>query len=524
MQNAVISGILFSGTKPCQFYRNGMIVMLSKEWAALKNGSDIRGVGSEGIPGADITLTDPVVEAIAHGFLVFLQEKYKLAAEKITVAIGHDSRLSAQRIKNACIRAITSAGANVLDFGLCTTPAMFMCTVEEGMTVTGSVMLTASHLPFNRNGLKFFTPEGGLEGTDITEILTYAQENRRAGTGAGQVECMDYLSVYAKHISHIICTETGLDKPFAGMKIAVDAGNGAGGFYAEKVLKPLGADVSGSCFLEPDGTFPNHIPNPEDKDAMKAISKAVTDSGSDLGVIFDTDVDRAAIVDHTGREINKNKLIALISAVLIEEKKGTIVTDSVTSAGLAVFIRESLGGVHHRFKRGYKNVINEAKRLNAEGVYCPLAIETSGHAALLENYFLDDGAYLVTKLLIKAVKMRAEGRKLTELIADLKEPAFAVGHRLSLTGADFKADGQAILDALSSAVAQNDGMELETPNFEGVRVKMGDGWFLLRLSLHDPLMPLDMQCDSEGCLENMYTFLRTFLAGFGAKIDISVLG
>ncbi|MBE7025162.1 MAG: phosphomannomutase/phosphoglucomutase [Ruminococcaceae bacterium] len=496
--------------------------MLSKEWSALKNGSDIRGVGSEGVPGAAVTLTDSVVEAIAHGFVVFLQEKYSLAPEKITVAIGHDSRISAQRIKNACTRAITSTGANVLDFGLCTTPAMFMCTVDETLTVTGSVMLTASHLPFNRNGLKFFTPEGGLEGSDITEILTYAQENRRAGSGAGKVECMDFLSRYAAHISQIICAETGLEKPFDGMKIAVDAGNGAGGFYAEKVLKPLGADVSGSCFLEPDGTFPNHIPNPEDKEAMQAISKAVTDSGSDLGVIFDTDVDRAAIVDHTGREINKNKLIALISAVLMEEKKGTVVTDSVTSAGLAVFIRDTLGGIHHRFKRGYKNVINEAKRLNTEGVYCPLAIETSGHAALLENYFLDDGAYLVTKLLIKAVKMRAQGRKLTELIADLKEPAFAAGHRLSLTGADYKADGQQILDALSVAVEKNDRMELEAPNFEGMRVNIGDGWFLLRLSLHDPLMPLDIQCDSEDCLKEIYAFLRAFLSSFDT-IDISSL-
>lgn len=496
--------------------------MLTKEWAALKNGSDIRGVASEGIPGAEVNLTDPVVEAIAKGFVVFLAEKYKITADMVTVAIGHDSRISAQRIKNACIRAITATSANVWDFGLCTTPAMFMSAIDEELGVTGSVMLTASHLPFNRNGLKFFTPEGGLEGSDITEILTNAQENREIGSGKGEVKAFDFLSRYAAHIAKIICTETGLEKPFDGMKIAVDAGNGAGGFYAEKVLKPLGADVSGSCFLEPDGTFPNHIPNPEDKDAMKAISKAVLDSDSDLGVIFDTDVDRAAIVDDTGREINKNKLIALISAVLFEEKKGTVVTDSVTSSGLAEFITKELGGIHHRFKRGYKNVINEAKRLNAEGSYSPLAIETSGHAALLENYFLDDGAYLVTKLLIKAVKMRGEGRKLTELIASLKEPKLAAGHRLNLTGESFKEDGQKILDALSAAVAASDKMSLEEPNYEGVRVNIGDGWFLLRLSLHDPLMPLDIQCDSDACLADIYSFLKEFLSGFDC-IDITPL-
>ncbi len=497
--------------------------MLSKEWAALKNGSDIRGVACEGIPGMDINLTDPVIERIAKGFVLFLQKKYDKKAEELTIAIGHDSRISAGRLKDACIRAITKTGASVASFGLCTTPAMFMSTIDETLDVFASIMLTASHLPFNRNGLKFFTREGGLEGSDITQILEFAEaDTELVGAVPGKVTEFDYLSRYAENTAAIIKRETGMEKPFEGMKIAVDAGNGAGGFYAEKVLAPLGADVSGSCFLEPDGTFPNHIPNPEDKDAMHAISQAVISSGSDLGVIFDTDVDRAAIVDDKGGEINKNRLIALISAVLLEDKKGTIVTDSVTSTGLAEFITGTLGGVHHRFKRGYKNVINESKRLNAEGQYSPLAIETSGHAALSENYFLDDGAYLVTKLLIKAVLMRQEGRKLTELIKDLKDPKLSAGHRLNLTGADFKADGQAILDALQKKVEETDGMSLETPNYEGVRVNVKDGWFLLRLSLHDPLMPLDLQCDEDATLKEMYGFLADFLADFDT-IDSSIL-
>lgn len=497
--------------------------MLTKEWAALKNGSDIRGVASEGVPGASINLTDEVVSAIAKAFVVFLAVKYDINPENITISIGHDSRISAQRIKNACIKAITQSGANVMDFGLCTTPAMFMSTVDEELNIFASIMLTASHLPFNRNGMKFFTRQGGLEGCDITEILSYAQEGKSASASStGNVTEFDYTSRYAKHIAELIQRETGLDVPFENMKIAVDAGNGAGGFYAEKVLKVLGADVSGSCFLEPDGTFPNHIPNPEDKDAMNAISQAVLSSKSDLGVIFDTDVDRAAIVDDTGCEINKNKLIALISAVLLEGKKGTIVTDSVTSTGLAEFINNDLGGVHHRFKRGYKNVINEAKRLNAEGIYSPLAIETSGHAALLENYFLDDGAYLVTKLLIKAVKMRAEGRRLTELIENLKEPVIVAGHRLDLTNDDFKTDGQKVLEDLKSTVKNSEGMSLEEPNYEGVRVNIGDGWFLLRLSLHDPLMPLDIQCDTQECLDTIYNFLNEFLSKYDC-IDITSL-
>ena len=252
--------------------------MLLKEWSSLKNGSDIRGVASEGIPGASINLTDEVVERIAKAFVVFTSKRTKKAAKDIKIAIGHDSRISASRLKAACIRAILESGASVYDCSLCTTPAMFMITIDEEYKADSSIMLTASHLPFNRNGLKFFTKEGGLEGADITEILEYAQENSFDAIGGGEITECNYLKKYAEDTKKKIQAETGLSLPFDGMKIAVDAGNGAGGFYASEVLAPLGADVSGSRYLEPDGTFPNHIPNPEDKDAMKAISEAVVSS------------------------------------------------------------------------------------------------------------------------------------------------------------------------------------------------------------------------------------------------------
>ena len=211
------------------------------------------------------------------------------------------------------------------------------------------------------------------------------------------------------------------ETPLKGLKIILDAGNGAGGFYADKVLKPLGADTKGSQFLEPDGTFPNHIPNPENKEAMASICDAVIKNKADFGIIFDTDVDRGAAVDSEGHELNRNRLIALISSIVLKENPGsTIVTDSITSDGLTEFIEGELKGIHHRFKRGYKNVINESIRLNNEGQESHLAIETSGHGAIKENYFLDDGAYLITKLLIELAKLRQENKSLTDLIANLK--------------------------------------------------------------------------------------------------------
>jgi phosphomannomutase len=272
-------------------------------------------------------------------------------------------------------------------------------------------MLTASHLPWNRNGMKFFTKSGGLGKKDISALVDGAAAAHAAAPagapapsappGAAPVATAEFLPVYAAQLVDLIRKGVAhpehYDTPLRGFKIVVDAGNGSGGFFAAQVLAPLGADTSGSQFLDPDGTFPNHVPNPEEAEAVASAAAAVRASHADLGVIFDTDVDRSAIIDKAGSAINRNRLIALLAAVVLRERPGaTIVTDSVTSDGLKDFI-EAAGGKHYRYRRGYKNVIDKGVELAAAGVDTPLMIETSGHGAMAENHFLDDGAYLAVK-------------------------------------------------------------------------------------------------------------------------------
>ncbi len=502
--------------------------MLSEKWKKLQNGSDIRGVALEGIEGQHVNLTPEIAGQIACAFGEWLAKKTAKPYSDLTVAIGNDSRLSGADLNAAVSEGLSKLGITVINCNLASTPAMFMTTVIEGYEYDGSIMLTASHLPFNRNGLKFFTKDGGLEKADITAILQLAQDNTYTAVDSkGTVKDLDFISVYAADIVRKIREKTGEDKPLDGFRIVVDAGNGAGGFYAEKVLKPLGACTEGSQFLDPDGSFPNHIPNPEDKDAMAAIQKAVVDNKADFGIIFDTDVDRAGAVDRTGREINRNRIIALIAAIAIEEHAGaTIVTDSITSSGLKKFIEEDLGGVHHRFKRGYKNVINEAIRLNNEGIYTPVAIETSGHGALKENYFLDDGAYLIAKLLIKMAQLKKEGKTIDELIEKLEEPAEAKEFRMNISCEDFKTYGTDVIEKLGEYAKNQKGWTVEPKNYEGIRVMCdettGDGWFLLRLSLHDPLMPLNIESNSIGGVDKIAAALKTFLKDF-AQLDSSSL-
>ncbi|KAF2295762.1 hypothetical protein GH714_033890 [Hevea brasiliensis] len=463
------------------------------DFLKLQNGSDIRGVAVSGVEGEPITLTEPVTEAIAAGFAAWLLEKKKADVHRpLRVSIGHDSRISAQMLQDAVSQGIAGAGLVVIQYGLASTPAMFnsTLTVDEAFLcpVDGAIMITASHLPYNRNGFKFFTNDGGLGKADIKDILERAADIYNNFTNESlmkskrqaceSVKKVDYMTVYASDLVKAVHKAAGnIEKPLEGFHIIVDAGNGAGGFFAAKVLQPLGAITNGSQFLEPDGLFPNHIPNPEDKLAMKAITQAVLQNKADLGIIFDTDVDRSAAVDSTGREFNRNRLIALMSAIVLEEHPGTtIVTDSVTSDGLTTFIEKKLGGKHHRFKRGYKNVIDEAIRL--------------------------------VKLLNKLASARASGvgggsKVLTNLVEGLQEPAVAVELRLKiiqnhpdLKGGSFREYGEAVLKHLENSVDLDPKLQKAPVNYEGVRASGYGGWFLLRLSLHDPVLPLNIEAPS----------------------------
>lgn len=486
------------------------------DYKKLQNGSDIRGVALEGIEGQHVNLTEQASKDIGRGFALWLIKK--TGKKDLRVAIGRDSRLSGEALTGYIAGELARQGVSVTDFSLASTPAMFMATITDGFKFDGTIMVTASHLPFNRNGFKFFTEKGGLESSDIKEILALAESDEQTGLESATIVKGEFMDVYGKILADKIRSASGEDMPLKGFKVVVDAGNGAGGFYVDKVLKPLGAITDGSRYLDPDGSFPNHIPNPENKEAMESIKDAVKEVNADLGIIFDTDVDRAGAVLSDGSELNRNRIIAMLSAILLREHPGTtIVTDSITSTGLKKFIIEK-GGVHHRFKRGYKNVINESIRLNKEGKDSQLAIETSGHGALKENYFLDDGAYLVTKLLIELARGKKHGYTLESLIETLEEPKESVEFRMNILLDEFKPYGLKVIEELTEYAKTKEGWSLEENNYEGVRInfddKNGDGWLLLRLSLHDPLLPLNIESNSIGGAKKIATALSEFIKNY----------
>ncbi|CAI7747934.1 unnamed protein product, partial [Closterium sp. NIES-54] len=241
------------------------------DFKKLQNGSDIRGVAIPGVEGEPVTLTEPAAEAIGAAFARFLKGKKEQAGEKadgqLSVSIGHDSRVSADVITAAVARGLAGEGVKVVRFGLASTPAMFSSTVTEDASLhcpnDGGIMITASHLPFNRNGLKFFTAKGGANKADIAAILASAAQIYESMSAESvqanqekaekQTVQVDYMKRYAADLVDAVrkAAKAG-DRPLEGYHIVVDAGNGAGGFFAAGVLEPLGANTAGSQFLEPD--------------------------------------------------------------------------------------------------------------------------------------------------------------------------------------------------------------------------------------------------------------------------------
>ena len=495
---------------------------MGADFKKLQNGSDIRGVALEGVAGEPVNLGKDEAAALTHGFVKWLCEKTGKAAEALTVSVGTDSRISKDMLREAVTEAFLAKGLKVYDCGMASTPAMFMSTVFPEYDCDGAVMITASHLPFNRNGFKYFDKDGGLNKQDIAQIISYAEAGETCcHNESGQMVKADLIDTYSaflrKKIIDEVDSQENREKPLMGLKIVVDAGNGAGGFYADKILEPLGADVSASQFLEPDGSFPNHAPNPENKEAMASICRRVVESGADLGLIFDTDVDRSSAVDRNGKEISRNGIVAMAAALIAKEHPGTtVVTDSITSDELTEYLEQCLGLKHLRFKRGYKNVINKSIELNEQGIDSQLAIETSGHAAYKENYFLDDGAYLATKIVIKAAQLMQHGEGIEVLLSSLKEPKEAVEIRFPITGENFGDYGEEVLCGLKEWADAHaaEGISVVEPNYEGVRLNFRrsglSGWCLLRKSLHDPIMPLNVEV-TEGSCEEILGEIREFL-------------
>jgi phosphomannomutase len=573
------------------------------------NGFDMRGIVMSELTSTSLDgplLTNDAAFWVGVGFGEYLKKSADAVGSAdsgpiISVGIGRDSRESGMELTRWIAGGLESVGVVAFDVGLCTTPAMYLSCVADKEAdassesspwpFSGAISVTASHLPSQWNGFKFFIPgmpsNIGEEG--IQSIIHCCAETKFENLTPVAYDFQgpptSFLPTYSKFLKKTVVdllshhwdtapAESGPagsceEYPLKGLKISVNAGNGAGGFLAA-TLSDLGADTSSSLNLQPDGSFPNHIANPEDKKAIQCTADAVIKGCADIGICLDTDADRVGLVEgsdglNSGRLLNRNCLIALVSKVALRGSSdsgpvGVIVTDSATSNELSRFI-ESLGGKHVRYKKGYRYVIEKGRSI--EG--CVAAVECSGHGAWRDNGWVDDGCYTAVKLVAELALMRleqsAERRKnaatlvesadlvklcrLSDLLADLAEPKESVELRFRVAGGPSKMEGvtqlalaamRAIADS-SYCNIDNGGSgssyswEIEKINHEGLRVNFDFsvvdpveggrpvrrcGWCMLRPSLHEPILSMQLESDEKGGVKDAARILLDGCATSGA--------
>ena len=350
------------------------------------------------------------------------------------------------------------------------------------------------------------------------------------------------MPFYKENLKEAITREvkTNDSYPLSGLRIVVNPGNGAACFFND-LLRDLGANVDHSLHLNPDGTFPESsgVPNPEKKEFVEETLRACEACNADIGVMFDTDADRAGfiiprLVDDAGYKsgyepLNRNRLIAMISVIFSASSPGcTIVTDSTTSEGLNRFLEDDLGLKHFRYLRGYANVIGKAKELTESGqANAEVAIETSGHCAMKENGYVDDGTYTAVKIIGLLARTAVPTQSsLLNLISGLDELPFDKEYRIKIKDGSLDTTTFIFKECLKALKEQCNAAtiwSLDHDNLEGIRMKLkSGGFFMLRQSLHDPVISMQVESISEDEARSVVLGpVLKILSGHASVLDLS---
>ena len=319
---------------------------------------DIRGI-------ADTDLTDETVRAVGRAFADRMSDR-----GKSRIAVGRDVRLSSPRIATALISGLVERGMHVIDVGQVPTPALYFAILQQ--KADGGVMVTGSHNPIEYNGLKLSEGLASLHGPDI-QALWRAAATPGLPVQRGSVEQVSVDKPYLEDLVARIQLKRKL-------KVVVDPGNGAASILGPELIRRLGCDVD-AIFAEPDGRFPNHLPDPTVPELMRSLQERVRAVGADLGIGFDGDADRVGAVDEKGRLLFGDQLLGLYAQDVLATHPGApIVFEVKCSQGLVELIRDK-GGKPIMWKAGHSLIKAKMRETKA-----PLGGEVWGTCSSRTNF------------------------------------------------------------------------------------------------------------------------------------------
>ena len=387
------------------------------------------------------------------------------------VAVGHDVRLSSPGISAAFIRGALSAGADVTALGLAATEMVYFA-VDEGGYDAGAV-ITASHNPPAYTGAKMVSAGAlPLSGdTGISEIGRLAMAGEPGPAAAPGSESVDD-GLLGRFVDR--CLQFVDPSAITGLKVVLDAANGMAGVYLPPVLERISIDAV-PCFLDPDGRFPHHEPNPLLEENRAFIEGAVVENGADLGIAWDGDADRCFFIDEKGGFVAGDFLTALLARhILGQVGPSTVVYDLRASWAVRDAIIEA-GGTPDEFRVGHAFIKRRMREVDAV-----FAGEVSGHYYFRDFSYADSG--LIPALMVMEI-VATSGRPLSEMVAALRERYHISGEINSTVD-----DAGAAIDRLRARYA--DGQQAEV---DGLSVAYDDWHFNVRPSNTEPLLRLNLE-------------------------------
>ena len=430
---------------------------------------DIRGT----VSGENPQITPELARAVGMGYGTYMQRTFQTER----VYVGCDNRPTSPILKAALTEGLLSTGLDVTDLGEVMTPSVYYASAQHGARA-GGVQITGSHLSLDFNGIKMAYDRFALYGEQIQAIRALIEADDFA-RGSGTLTCDS--SLVQQHMQTIASkVRMGPRK----LKIVLDAGNSLSGVFMQPVYEQLGIEVI-CLYCEPDGTFPNHLPNPEDPETTKDLERAVIEHGADMGIGFDGDADRCGIIDEHGHHIAADRLLALLARDLLTRFKGAkVVFDVKASQALEDEIRAH-GGIPIMWKTGHS--LMKAK-MAEEGA--PLGGEVSGHLFIGEDYYGFDDAPLVSLKVLEIFSK--ETRTVSEVFDTI--PKLIATPEVIVSAPDERKFQ--IIEALQQEFAA----EHPVITLDGARVSFEHGWGLVRASNTQPAITMRFEARTKADL------------------------
>lgn len=417
---------------------------------------------------------------------------------KLKVSVGRDVRLSSDDLASGIVEGIVSTGIDVYDIGICPTPLQYFSIFH--LDLDGGIMVTGSHNPPEYNGFKISIGKETIHGEEIQKLKKIIEIGTILTSVKGKVEQYDITSDYK---DYMIREFSYLNDPkFKRLKVVVDAGNGTAGIVAPEIFENIGCDVI-PLYCEPDGSFPNHHPDPTVIEYIGDLIAETKRSGADIGVGYDGDADRIGIVDNSGNIIWGDQLMIVLSRELLKRKPGAKIIGDVKCSQTMFDDVGKNNGIPIMWKTGHSLI---KQKMMDEGAL--IAGEFSGHIFIKDRYFGYDDAIYATLRLIEIMKNTGEDIK--GLLSDIPEMFYTPEIRLDCPEDKKKEIVESIVTRFMD-YRENGGSPYrikDLSTIDGVRVVFDKGWGLIRSSNTQPVIVMRVEAEDEESLNDYREFLE----------------